>query len=291
METVLLIDDPTDTDIPNPDEFTARFTDFFNSRAVCVENLFELFVTDLGLPDGGTVIDGGRIKTGLIEGNGPDASAFWDLNTGHFRTEANVGTASEFILDSTADGYYNGTPPPPAFSLPPNSNPNIRGGLIVGSTITGSEITSQDVIETNVLYTDRVFLRADRYLNNTGLLFHMTTSGVVYGQNYAPNTHRNDRICSDAAIIYVTVGCDMSATSSGDKYSYLEFSSNDGASWSNLSSAILSVDADPGSEDLAASVFMHAQLKGSDCPDGGSLRFRVTGYASAIRISVFLHNA
>lgn len=166
-----------------------------------------------------TTIDGGKIVTNQAFVNNLNAVG------GIKASKIDVNNGNGFILNSEATGT--------------SSSPNIQGGYIKGAILEGTALTVNDVK-----------VKANGYPNNFGslLLFY---KNIEYGKNIASKTvmsqnfiarssgtgYNKDRMCATNVTFTISVEAQLSLVSGMDYVSgYLQYSTDNGSSWSTLQS-------------------------------------------------------
>lgn len=181
-----------------------------------------LSASDIG-PDGATIVDGGRITTGIIQSH--DTNTYFNLDGNQIKMDNGTG----FILDSTAAGTA------PA--------PNIQGGYIKGTTIDGVSIIGASIDATTDITAPTVYGNTFRiltdYIGNTGNVTFRGFDSTIVSNGYTTG-HLTNRVCSATTSVRVSATGVVSGGNDGDGgegvvHAFLEVSI-DGGTYSILRS-------------------------------------------------------
>jgi len=161
--------------------------------------------------------------------------------------------------------------------------PNIKGGLIAGPRIAGSTIESDSTIYSNIIKAKEILVRVPGDPNTTGRMVYALegSSPQLIGRAVYPGTFQPDRICSDSSqiLVYGLVGAQRSQDDSSSHIEmWLDYSTNDGASWVNIDSGYGTHDYDCVNDEtgLGATFTLSGILSGSIVPVSGTIKFRYT---------------
>ena len=228
-----------------------------------------------------TTIDGGKITTGSITANQIATSTITanEIATKGItadRIGSTTGNSTVWYGGGLVSANFNGNAhgnigsPTNGFRLSSNAagtstDPNIYGAYIKGGTFEGVSFSMDDI---------KVRSKSDP--TKFGKVVYSITSGHLHGSNYGTGL-LNTRICGDTSLIVVQGNTNLVPVSNNQyAYIYLQYSIDNGSSWGNLASELVTHYIGNGYPTTVAYCSLYATMPGSAVPQNGTITFRIS---------------